>query len=320
MQAPQNFASAHRAQAASASYSNRAVVNDIFQNTGAFLDDFRTEFLANARARHKETESYLKNLRRSVQDMLTDMRQNREDATNGTRELLDGYMEDLREVSRLRQQAAHELAQMRAGDHDALCGNARQQLEELADKPAQDRTVAAQRAMRLHGGSGGPGRANPQAVPAGAGLRGTRAREGKTETRAGEPASSRPGRAAQDEHAAEGHASQGKDQLLRGSKTRFAHEGKAACKSQEDRKSRSGRSLAQAAGPLMAGGGTPPNSVPPFALFEGQGWHGFSHLKCLLLLKASLRNKCVRGRRSFGRLQGAKRGAYPRYVTLFGTP
>ena len=76
------------------------------------------------------------------------MRQNREEATNGTRERLQEYMEDLhatvagamheadeelREISRLRQEAAHELAQMRAADHDALCGNGRQQLEELAD-------------------------------------------------------------------------------------------------------------------------------------------------------------------------------------------
>jgi hypothetical protein len=90
----------------------------------------------------------MRNLRNSVQDMLAEMRQNREEATNGTRERLQEYMEDLhatvagamheadeelREFARLRQEAAHELAQMRAADHDALCGNGRQQLEELAD-------------------------------------------------------------------------------------------------------------------------------------------------------------------------------------------
>ena len=148
MQAPQNFTSAHNAPAAGAIYSNRAAVHDIFQNTGAFLDSFRTEFLASARTRHKETKSYMRNLHHSVQDMLAEMRQNREEATNGTRERLQDYMEDLhatvagamreadeelREFSRLRQKAAHELARMRAEDHDALCGNGRQQLEELAD-------------------------------------------------------------------------------------------------------------------------------------------------------------------------------------------
>ena len=148
MQAPQNFSSAHNAPAAGAIYSNRAAVHDIFQNTGALLDSFRTEFLASARTRHKEIKSYMRNLHHSVQDMLAEMRQNREEATNGTRERLQDYMEDLhatvagamreadeelREFSRLRQKAAHELALMRAEDHDALCGNGRQQLEELAD-------------------------------------------------------------------------------------------------------------------------------------------------------------------------------------------
>ena len=33
--------------------------------------------------------------------------------------------------------------------------------------------------------------------------------------------------------------------------------------------------------------------------------------------KAFPENKCVAWRRDFGRMQAAKRGAYPRYVTLF---
>jgi len=68
----------------------------------------------------------MRNLRNSVQDMLAEMRQNREEATTGTRERLQEYMEDLhatvagamneadeelREFARLRQEAAHELAQ-----------------------------------------------------------------------------------------------------------------------------------------------------------------------------------------------------------------
>lgn len=141
MQAPQNLASAHNAPAERAIYSNRAAVHDIFQHTGALLDSFRTELLTNTRARHKETEIYMRNLHQSVRDMLNEMRQNRKDTTNCTRKTLQGYMadlraavagarrevdEELREVSRLRQRSAHELAQMRAK-------NARQQLEELAD-------------------------------------------------------------------------------------------------------------------------------------------------------------------------------------------
>jgi hypothetical protein len=148
MQAPQNFASAHRAPAGGAIQSTRAAVQGILHDTDAFLGDFRTAFSKNARARHKEADSLMKNLRRSVQDMLADMRRNREEATNATREQLSDYMADLhasvagamhdadeqlREISRLRHEAAPEFAQMRAEDHEALCENERQQLEELAD-------------------------------------------------------------------------------------------------------------------------------------------------------------------------------------------
>ncbi len=141
MQAPQNFASAHKAQAAGANCSNRAAVHGIFQNTSALLGSFHAEFLANARERHKETTSYIKNLRQTVQEMLAEMRQNREEATNSTRGQLKDYAEDLhatvdeglQEISRLRHEAAPEFAHMRAEEHDALCENERQQLEELAD-------------------------------------------------------------------------------------------------------------------------------------------------------------------------------------------
>jgi hypothetical protein len=148
MQAPQNFASAQKAQASSANCSNRAAVNELFQNTGALLGSYRSEFRTVTRARHKEAESYIKNLRRSVREMLAEMRQNREEATNSTREQLKGYVEELhetiagamhevdeglQEISRHRHEAAHELAQTLVEDHDALCEHERRQLEELAD-------------------------------------------------------------------------------------------------------------------------------------------------------------------------------------------
>ena len=148
MQAPQNFASAHRAPAGGATQSTRAAVHGIFQDTDALLGGFRAAFLKNAHARHKEADGFMKYLRRSVQDMLADMRQDREEATNATREQLSDYFADLqanvagamheaderlREISRLRHEAAHEFALTRAEDYDALCCNARQELERLAE-------------------------------------------------------------------------------------------------------------------------------------------------------------------------------------------
>jgi hypothetical protein len=148
MQAPQNFASAHRAPAGGATQSTRAAVQGIFHETDAFLGGFRTAFSKDARARHKEANGLMKNLRRSVQDMLAAMRRDREEATNATREQLSEYMADLQasvagakldadeqlqEISRLRHEAAREFALIRAEDHDALCGNGRQELERLAE-------------------------------------------------------------------------------------------------------------------------------------------------------------------------------------------
>lgn len=148
MQAPKSFASAHRAAAGGNSHSTRAAVYGIFQDTDALLAGFRTEFLANARARHAEIHSYRNHLQQSVQSMLAELREAREDTTNGVRSALKDYMADLhanvaeamqeanvklRKISRQRQGAAHEFAQTRTAEVDALKEHGRQQLEELAD-------------------------------------------------------------------------------------------------------------------------------------------------------------------------------------------
>jgi hypothetical protein len=112
------------------------------------LAGFRSAFLENARARHKETNSYLNNLHQSVHSMLAELREAREDATNGVRATLKDYMEDLhanvadakleadaklRDVSKRRQKAAREAARTRTAENEELKGHSRQQLDELAD-------------------------------------------------------------------------------------------------------------------------------------------------------------------------------------------
>jgi hypothetical protein len=152
MQAPQNLASTRRAPAGRTNNSTRAAVHGIFETTGALLGSFHTELLANARARRKEASGYMNDLHCSVQDMLSDMRQNREEATAATRDALNGYMADLhanvtgalreadkelRQVSRRRRKAAHESAMTRSEEHEALCGNGRQQLQRMAKSRRQ---------------------------------------------------------------------------------------------------------------------------------------------------------------------------------------
>ena len=147
MQAPQNLASTRRAPAGRANNSTRAAVHGIFETTGALLGSFHTELLQNARARRKEANGFMNELHCSVQDMLSNMRQNREETTAATRDALSGYMEDLhasvtgamreadkelRQITRQRRKAAHESAMTRSEEHEALSGNGRQQLQRMA--------------------------------------------------------------------------------------------------------------------------------------------------------------------------------------------
>ncbi len=147
MTTPQNFTFAHGAALGGAGVSTRAAVNEIFKSTDMFLAAFRTELLTKAHARQVEAQDYMKNLRQTVQTMMSEFQHARQDASDGIRTRLKDYVADLQasvvkakrdadaelsKVAARRRKSAPKLARQRAAAHKSLVESERRHLEELA--------------------------------------------------------------------------------------------------------------------------------------------------------------------------------------------